>query len=116
MCALPISGRRVYMVTAVDSWKARHIAAARRVAVTVPVRRGGIMSLLLPIPPETISFHATAVVRRAGSVEDGMLPGNLISLLPAERRTECRIIEIRPEGQFVTYGVGISLMRMRSPA
>ncbi len=43
--------------------------------MTVPVRRGGIMSLLLPIPPETISFHATAVVHRAGSVEDGTLPG-----------------------------------------
>src|SRR2546423_9898590 len=53
-------GRRLCVVTAAGSWKARHIAASGQVAVTVPVRRGGMMSLLLPIPPATISFHASA--------------------------------------------------------
>ena len=38
-------GRRLYVAVASDSWKARHIAATRRVAVTVPVRRGGLLSL-----------------------------------------------------------------------
>src|SRR5947207_15334095 len=53
-----VAGQRLYVVTAVDSWKARHIAVSGQVAVTVPVRRGGTMSLLFPIPPATISFHA----------------------------------------------------------
>jgi hypothetical protein len=49
-------GGRLYVAVAPDSWKARHIGASRRVAVTVPVRRGGILSLVAPIPPATISF------------------------------------------------------------
>ena len=58
-------GRRLYVAVASDSWKARHIAASGRVAVTVPVRRGGLLSLLFPIPPATVSFHGTAIVHPA---------------------------------------------------
>ena len=106
------SNHRLYVAVATDSWKARHIAENGRVAVTVPVRRGGLMSLLLPIPPATISFHATAVVHPAGALSD--VP--LARLVPAERRAFCRIVEIQPEGNFVTYGEGVSLNRMRTPA
>src|SRR4029453_11862488 len=35
-------GRRLYIATAPDRWKARHIAAGGRGAVTVPGRRGGV--------------------------------------------------------------------------
>jgi hypothetical protein len=108
--------RRMYVAVAPDSWKARHIAASRQVAVTVPVRRGGIMSLLFPIPPATISFHASAVVHPASSLAERPLPKQLAALLPAERRTAGSLIEILPEGHFLTYGVGVPLMQMRSPA
>jgi hypothetical protein len=108
-------GRRLYVATAVDSWKARHITASGQVAVTVPVRRGGIMSLLLPIPPATISFHASATVHPASALDEH-LPKEFVSMLPAERRRSSRIIEIQPIGQFLTYGVGVSLMQMRNPA
>lgn len=109
-------GRRLYVAVAPDSWKARHIAASRRVAVTVPVRRGGILSLVAPIPPATVSFHATAIVHPAGSLEVRSLSTKLASLLPAERRASSCIIEVIPEGQFLTYGVGVSLLKMRTPA
>jgi Pyridoxamine 5'-phosphate oxidase len=109
-------GQRLYVAVAPDSWKARHIAASRGVAVTVPVRRGGILSLLAPIPPATISFHASAIVHPAGSPEAGSLSKELASLLPAERRASACIIEIIPEGAFLTYGVGVSLLQMRTPA
>lgn len=109
-------GQRLYVVVANDSWKARHIALDGRVAVTVPVRRGGILALLAPIPPATISFHGTAAIHSATAVEIGALPGRVVRLLPAERRTSSTIIEIQPEGRFVTYGLGVSLLRMRHPA
>ncbi len=109
-------GRRMYVAVAPDSWKAKHVAAGGRVAVTVPVRRGGILSLVAPIPPATISFHATAAVHAPGSPEVRPLLEELGSLLPAERRASASIIEIVPEGSFVTYGVGTSLMKMRDPA
>src|SRR5215469_14599502 len=106
-------GGRLYVAVAADSWKARHIAASGQVAVTVPVRRGGLLSLLLPIPPATISFHAAAIVHPAGPLAPGAVPAQLTSLLPAERRYSSCVIEIVPEGWFVTYGIGVSLMKMR---
>jgi hypothetical protein len=61
------AGQRLYVVVAPEGWKALHIALNYHVAVTVPVRRGGMLSLLFPIPPATISFHATALsIQRAG--------------------------------------------------
>jgi hypothetical protein len=109
-------GRRLYIATAPDSWKAKHVAASGPVAVTVPVRRGGLLSLVAPIPPATVSFHGTAVVHAADSPEGRSVPKELASLLPAERQASACIIEVIPEGFFVTYGVDGSLMQMRDPA
>jgi hypothetical protein len=109
-------GRRLYVAVAPDSWKARHVAASRRVAVTVPVRRGGLLSLVAPIPPATVSFHATAIVHPAGAPQVRPLLKELGSLIPVERRTSACIIEIAPEGAFLTYGLDVSLSKMRDPA
>jgi hypothetical protein len=107
--------RQLYTAVAPDSWKARHIASGKRVSVTVPVRRGGVLALVLPIPPATITFQAKAIVHAAGSVKVGSLSKELESLLPVERRDAAVVIELVPEGHFLTYGVGVSLMDMRKP-
>ena len=109
-------GRRLYVAVAVDSWKAKHVAASGRVAVTVPVRRGGLLSLVAPIPPATVSFHATAIVHPADAPQVRSLVQKLGSLLPAERQASACLIEILPEGAFVTYGLGVSLSKLRDPA
>src|SRR6266511_3446505 len=64
----------------------------------------------------TVSFHATAIVHPAGSLEVGSLSKELASLLPAERRASACIIEVIPQGAFLTYGLGVSLLKMRIPA
>lgn len=109
-------GQRLYTAVAPDSWKAKHIAARGEVSVTVPVRRGGVLSLVLPIPPATVSFHGTAKVHRAGSPETRPLLQTLGPLLPPARRDTAAIIEVIPEGAFLTYGLGVSLTQMRDPA
>jgi hypothetical protein len=109
-------GQRLYVATAPGSWKAQHIAANGRVAVTVPVRRGGLLSLVAPIPPATISFHGTAVVHPADSPHVRRLLKELASLLPQERQVSACVVEVVPEGSFVTYGIGVSLMKLRVPA
>jgi hypothetical protein len=108
------TGGRMFVAVEPAGWKARHIAADGRLAVTVPVRRGGVLSLVFPIPPATISFPATAVVHPVGALPDA--PKELSALVPPERRAECRIIEIQPAGHFLTYGIGVSLNDMRSPS
>lgn len=105
-------GHTIYLAVGPQSWKARHISADGRVAVTVPVRRGGLLALLLPIPPATISFHGTATVRAADAEP---MPGKLASLVPPSRQGEASIVEIRPTGRFATYGIGVPLRRMRVP-
>jgi hypothetical protein len=114
--AYKIIDGRLYVAVAPDSWKAKHVAASRRVAVTVPVRRGGILSLVAPIPPATISFHGAAIVHPAGSPEVRSAWKELASLVPAERRTAACVIEIVPEGQFLTYALGVPLRKMLDPA
>jgi hypothetical protein len=86
------------------------------VSVTVPVRRGGVLSLVLPIPPATVSFHAAAKVHPADSQEARSRSKDLRDLLPPERHGSACIVEVIPEGEFVTYGLGVSLAEMRTPA
>ena len=108
--------RRLYVVTAADSWKAKQIARDGRVSVTVPVRRGGGLAFLVPIPPATISFQGAATVYPPGSAQAVAAYEQLGRLLPDAPRGAGAVIEIVPEGTFVTYGVGVSLGEMRDPA
>lgn len=107
--------RRLYIAVAPDSWKARHVSAGKHVSVTVMVHRGGILALTAPIPPATISFQATATVHSPESVETESFVKQLGSLLPPERRHAAVIIELLPEGNFLTYGIGVSLMDLQKP-
>jgi hypothetical protein len=108
--------RRLYVAVEPNGWKARHIAASGRVSVTVPVHRAGVLALMTPIPPATISFHGDAFVHPAGTLRTRTLLERLGSLLPRERRGSAVVIEIVPEGAFVTYGVGVPLRAMRDTA
>jgi hypothetical protein len=109
-----IGGRHLYLAVAPDSWKARQIKDGGRVAVTVPVRRGGLLSLLAPIPPATISFHTRVIVHPPGSIDLGAVSKKLESLLP-EGRSAATVLELVPEGTFLTYGIGVSLRQMIDP-
>jgi hypothetical protein len=110
------SGRRLYVVVAPDSWKARHLVSGQRVSMTVLVRRGGILTLLFPIPPATISFQSKVIVHPAGSLDLAATSPELVKLLPDPRHASGCALELLPEGQFVTYGLGIPLGDMRKPA
>jgi hypothetical protein len=110
--------RRLFVVVGRNSWKARHIALSGRVAMTVTVRRGGVLSLLFPIPPAAISFEGTAIVYQPETRQTANTPEaleKLAPMLPPYRREEVAIIEIVPEGYFLTYGIDVSLMQMRDP-
>jgi hypothetical protein len=109
------AGRHLYVAVAPDSWKEKHIAANGHISVTVLIRRGGLMSLLLPIPPATISFHGKASVHPPGWLQQSPVAEELRRLLPPERRDAACVIEIAPEDAFLTYGVGVSLTEMRNP-
>lgn len=107
-------GRHLFVVTDPGSWKARQITDGVRVAVTVPVRRGGLLALLAPIPPETVSFAARVIVHPAGTVDLRSLSKRLAAMVP-DQRGSGPVLELVPEGAFVTYGVDVSLRTMANP-
>jgi hypothetical protein len=109
-------GHRLFIAVAPGGWKAREVETGDQVSMTVLVRRGGVLSLLFPIPPATISFHATAIVHPAGSLDVASLPKELAKLVPEARRASAVVFELVPEGAFATYGIGVSLSEMRNPA
>jgi hypothetical protein len=107
--------RQLYVAVAPDSWKARQIATGDQVSFTALVRRGGILSLLFPIPPATITCHGRATVYPAGSPQARPLLERLGSQLPPDRRDSACLIGVAPEGCFLTYGIGVPLLAMRRP-
>ena len=110
-----VRDHHLYFAIAPGSWKARHIADRQPVAVTVPVRRGGLLSLLVPIPPATVTFHTRAIVHAAGTLDVRAVSKKLESLVPKERRAVAIILELVPEGPFLSYGIGVSLKAMVDP-
>lgn len=107
---------RIYVAVAPDSWKARHIAVNGHVAFTALVPRGGLLRLLFPIPPASISLHGTAVVHPPDDPTMRPLLDVLKPLLPPERAASSALLEITPVGEFVNYGIGVPLTKMRDPA
>ncbi len=95
---------------------ARHVGTSGWVSVTVPVRRGWILSLTLPIPPATITLRGTAIVHQTGFPETDALLKGLGCLIPAGRRAAGWVIEIVSEGEFLTYALGVPLRQMSNPA
>jgi hypothetical protein len=61
----------------------------------------------------TVSFPAVAIVHPPAVLDT--LP-DLVKLVPKGRRTGCVILEIRPTGYFMTYGLGVPLSRIGDPA
>ncbi len=106
--------RQLYVVTGPDSWKVRHLTDGDDVAVTVPVRRGGLLALLAPIPPATITFRARVTIHPPGALDIASVSTALTSLLPEGRRDAC-VLELTPHGTFLTYGIGIPLKNMARP-
>jgi pyridoxamine 5'-phosphate oxidase-like protein len=106
---------RLYVVVAADGWKAHDLHTGDQVAVTVPVRRGGLLALLFPIPPATISFHATVTAHEPGAVGPGQLPADLARLLPEHAAGSSVLLELVPVGAFLTYGIGVPLLDLRRP-
>jgi hypothetical protein len=71
---------------------------------------------VVAIPPATISFHGAAIVYSAGSPQVRSAWKELASLVSAERRTAASVIEVVPEGEFLTYALGVAMRKLLDPA
>jgi hypothetical protein len=54
-------------------------------------------------------------VHSPGSIDLGAVSKKLQSLLPKER-SAATVLELVPEGMFLSYGIGVSLRQLANPA
>jgi nitroimidazol reductase NimA-like FMN-containing flavoprotein (pyridoxamine 5'-phosphate oxidase superfamily) len=111
-----VQNRKLYLGTGQQSWKARHISRNPHVSVTIPIAKRIPFMPWIKIPAATITFSGTARVLPAAEST-----AELLQLVFRDAATDAAmvanscLIEITPQKEFVTYGVGISLQEMRFP-
>ena len=111
-----VHANKLYISTKEESWKARHVKSNPNVSITVPIaKRIPIMSWI-KIPQATITFSGTAQVFAAKDVSVDILHALMRGLeTDPKNLAGLSVLEIVPQGEFVTYGIGIPLMQMRFP-
>lgn len=111
-----VRNRKLYFLTDRDTWKVRHISANGHVSVTVPIARRIPLISWVKIPQATITFQGWARVLPAAETSPEMLRAILGGKMDERNVAEAScVIEIAPEGEFVTYGIAVPLMDMREP-
>ena len=111
-----VHNRQLYLISQKQAWKTRHITQNPAVSLTVTIPKSIPFMPWVQIPAATITFSGQATVQDAEK-----LPAEILHKLlrGAEKDGEMLkntvVITVRPTGEFVTYGVGISLMDMRFP-
>lgn len=111
-----VQHRKLYIGTGIDTWKARHISKNPHVSLTIPIPKRIPFLPWIRIPQATISFPGTAKVIPSDKADPDLLrlvfreAVNDQDLL----ETYC-LIEVVPGGDFITYGIGIPLLKMRNP-
>lgn len=111
-----VRDHKLYVATGIETWKARHIAGNPHVSVTIPIAKRIPIMPWIKIPAATITFPAQARLVPAGDA-----PPDLLRAILRHKADDTELvagsclIEVTPEKEFVTYGVGIPLMQMREP-
>jgi len=112
---LEVDGNHVWSTTNEAEWKAKHLAANPQVSVTVPVPKRVPFVPWVKVPAATITFSAVASLVPAREIPSRVRDVLLRGLDVEEEGARGALVGIRvePVGDFVTYGVGVSLLAMR---
>jgi hypothetical protein len=111
-----VRNQKLYIVSAKDTWKVHHISHNPHVSLTVPIAKRIPFLPWIKIPAATITSSGQANVQSAECVSKEIVHSLLRGLeMDAEKLAALCVIEVQPVGDFVTYGVGVSLMTMRHP-
>lgn len=107
---------KLYIGTSKKAWKTRHIQQNPNVSLTIPIPKRIPIMPWIKIPSATISFSGKAQVLDLDNIPDDLLYRIYRGLEIDEAfRQEAVVIAVEPVGEFITYGVGVSLMTMRTP-
>ena len=111
-----VRDRRLYIGTGKNTWKAKHIAQNSHVSLTIPVHKGIPLLPMIKIPAATITFCGEAKIVDVADVPQEILQAVYRGMAEdPERLADTCLIEVTPVKDFITYGIGVSLMEMRDP-
>ncbi|WP_154793678.1 pyridoxamine 5'-phosphate oxidase family protein [Occultella kanbiaonis] len=106
--------RVLWFTTNTQEWKAKHLAANPEVSATVPIPKRIPFVPWVQIPAATVTFAGVAQILPATQMPPGAREKLLRGLeLGGAERGALIGVGVRPAGDFVTYGVGCSLLEMR---
>ncbi|MEZ4593482.1 MAG: hypothetical protein R3D55_20410 [Chloroflexota bacterium] len=109
-----VQDQKLYISSKKEAWKARHIAGNSAVSVTIPIARRVPLMPWIKIPAATITFSGQARVLPASDAAKPLLRAVLRDMADdAASIADACLIEVTPEKEFITYGVGVPLIAMR---
>lgn len=109
-----VHDHKLYISTEKEAWKTRHVQRNPHVSITVPIAKRIPILPWIKIPAATITFSGMAKVLDAKNVQDDILHALFHGLETNQEMLATTVIfEIEPQGEFITYGIGIPLMQMR---
>lgn len=113
-----VDGRTLLVPTARDSWKTRHITANPHVSMTVTIPKRVPFVPFLKVPAATVTFQGLAEVLELGDANPETTKRMLQGLdydEDDEKLHESVMLRIVPQGDFLTYGIAMPLLQMRTP-
>jgi hypothetical protein len=111
-----VRNRRLYIASDQDAWKVRHIRQNPHVSLTLPVHKHIPFMPWIKIPSATITFSGIAQI-----LDPEETPPEIVRAIFRDMAdnqalmAESCLIEVTPVNDFVTYGIGIPLLKMRDP-
>jgi hypothetical protein len=107
---------KFYIGTGLNTWKARHIKSNPQVSMTIPIAKRIPVAPWIKIPQATISFPGTARIIPSTDASYELNKAVFYHYADDEEfmKDNC-LIEVIPEGDFITYGIGLPLIKMRHP-
>ena len=103
---------KLYIGAEPSQWKIRHIERNPHISLTVAIPRRVPFLPWITVPATTITFSGMARVLQKNEVESELFQR---MYRHEEGRAGWCAIEVTPEKDFITYGVGVSVLDMRFP-
>ncbi len=111
-----VQKNKLYIGTGLNTWKARHIKENSSVSMTIPIAKRVPVAPWIKIPQATITFSGIAKIIPGEQASRELLKSVFRHKADDEEfmKGNC-LIEVTPKGDFITYGIGVPLMKMRDP-
>jgi hypothetical protein len=110
-----VKDRQIFILTGKDTWKVKHIARNLAVSLTVTLPKQVPFLPWVQIPAATVTIQGQAEILGYADIPPDVfrtLTRGAEMPVPVE---EIVAIKITPAGEFVTYGINVSLLTMRKP-